>query len=199
MPPRCRLHRLSVTAAPSWLQLILLYVTLATCMRGAHLCLALLCLLDFGAMPYVLSPAMFCWLCYAALSCAVFCCVQGALAQARFALKPDGLFLGAMLGGQTLQVGYSATQIWHPWLLDDHTSCTCMAACLGHKYAHCACICRNRMQVSSLSMCRQAQTLLEEATLACLLTAGAAHCLLVSTAGEGGRCVSICVSHGSGK
>lgn len=41
-------------------------------------------------------------LCCAVLYCAVFC--QGALAQARFALKPDGLFLGAMLGGQTLQV-----------------------------------------------------------------------------------------------
>lgn len=46
--------------------------------------------------------------------CAMPCCLvdvpvlfhmpQGALAQIRFALKPDGLFLGAMLGGQTLQV-----------------------------------------------------------------------------------------------
>lgn len=34
---------------------------------------------------------------------------QGSLAQARFALKPDGLFLGAMLGGQTLQVSPDST------------------------------------------------------------------------------------------
>lgn len=31
------------------------------------------------------------------------CGVQGALAQARRALKPDGLLLAAMLGGETLQ------------------------------------------------------------------------------------------------
>ncbi len=29
--------------------------------------------------------------------------LQGALAQCRAALKPDGLFLGAMFGGSTLQ------------------------------------------------------------------------------------------------
>jgi len=34
---------------------------------------------------------------------------QGSLVQARFALKPDGLFLGAMLGGQTLQVSPDGT------------------------------------------------------------------------------------------
>jgi hypothetical protein len=33
------------------------------------------------------------------------CPLQGAMAQCRMALKPDGLFLAAMFGGETLQVG----------------------------------------------------------------------------------------------
>lgn len=35
---------------------------------------------------------------------------QGLMAQCRFALRPDGLFLAAMLGGDTLQVGAGG---WH--------------------------------------------------------------------------------------
>jgi hypothetical protein len=37
--------------------------------------------------------------------------LQGAMAQCRLALKPDGLFLAAMFGGETLQVGGAAVQL----------------------------------------------------------------------------------------
>jgi SAM-dependent methyltransferase len=51
--------------------------------------------------PYLFAlPAC---ICVCVCSCTA-CLVQGALAQIRRALKPDGLFLGAMLGGQTMQV-----------------------------------------------------------------------------------------------
>lgn len=48
------------------------------------------------------------------LWCVCVCCphllLQGAMAQCRLALKPDGLFLAAMFGGETLQVGRTAVQ-----------------------------------------------------------------------------------------
>ena len=45
-------------------------------------------------------------------------CLQGAMTQARRALKPDGLFLAAMWGGNTLQARLlsvtSKHQTWKP-------------------------------------------------------------------------------------
>lgn len=89
--------------------------------------------------------------------------LQGALTQCRRALKPDGLLLGALLGGESLQV-QRLSKFCHPLVHSAFAQLSCPAALAARcRYTH------GMSPTPKPAKCCNGPALLQELRIACAL------------------------------